>query len=377
MRVVMLLHKSVEHDARVRREASALQGAGHEVIVVDLPRSQGNAPGEGYEVRSVRAGALLERTPGSVRRPLSAARMAQVARRERPDAVHAHDAAMLVPGWIVARRSGARLVYDSHELATGVPYRSRGWSAVVRTIERLIVPRCDAVVTVSDGIAVRLQAAYALAERPTVVRNFPDLAPGGEASGEGEDLREALGVGSNPLVLHNGAVAADRGCENLVRSISLLDGAHLLFLGAEGPYADGLRTLAASLGLASRVHFHPPVPVRDLLSYSGEADVGVTLLEDTCENHRLALPNKAFEYVAAEVPVVASDLPELGSIVEEHGIGWTVDPADPASIAAGLRAALAARRDPGLHQRLVEAADRLSWANERGRLLDLYARLGS
>jgi glycosyltransferase involved in cell wall biosynthesis len=376
MRVVMLLHKSVEHDARVRREARALDQAGHEVVVVDLPRSERASPGVGFEVLSVPASARVERLPGPVRRPLSAARIAQLAQRAGPDAVHAHDAAMLVPGWIAARRTGARLVYDSHELATGVPYRSRGWSALVGAIERQLVPRCDAVITVSDGIAARLQSRYRLPQRPTVVRNLPDLADDGRASARAEDLREELAVGSAPLVLHNGAVAGDRGCENLVRSVRLLDGAHLLFLGAEGPYASGLRALAAELGMASRVHLHRPVPLGDLISYTAQADVGATLLEDTCENHRLALPNKAFEYVAAGIPVVASDLPELGALVRAHGIGWTVDPADPASIAEGLGAALASRHDPGLRDRLIRAAAELSWARERARLVELYARIG-
>ena len=58
------------------------------------------------------------------------------------------------------------------------------------------------------------------------------------------------------------------------------------------------------------------VPLDDLLANTAEADVGVTLLQDTCENHRLALPNKLFEYIAAGVPVVASALPEVQRLVE-------------------------------------------------------------
>jgi glycosyltransferase involved in cell wall biosynthesis len=48
--------------------------------------------------------------------------------------------------------------------------------------------------------------------------------------------------------------------------------------------------------------------------------VGVSLLQDTCENHRLALPNKLFEYLAAGVPVVVSDLPEMGGLVRALGV---------------------------------------------------------
>jgi glycosyltransferase involved in cell wall biosynthesis len=374
----MLLHKTVEHDARVRREARALAEAGHEVVVVHLPRPADppatTAAAEGYELRSAAPPDWAERLPGRLRRSLAAARIAQVAARVRADVVHAHDAAMLLPGWIVAMRTRSGLVYDSHELATGVPYHSRGWYRLVSTIERLIVPRCDAVITVSDGIAERLRERYGLQRTPTVVRNLPDLPPPGEG-GEVEDLRASLGIGEAPLVLHHGAAAQDRGGEALIRSMAELDGAHLLFLGADGGYADGLSELSAQLGLGPRVHFRAPVPLAELLSYSAQADVGVTLLEDSCENHRLALPNKAFEYVAAGIPVVASDLPELSRVVEGYGIGWTVDPADPASIAGGLSTALGAGDDPQLRERLERAAAELSWSRERERLVDLYAEL--
>src|SRR5205085_171905 len=130
----------------------------------------------------------------------------------RPDVVHAHDAAMLLPGLVSCRLTGARLVYDSHELAASVPYRERVWAWFVSAIERLVVPRCVAVITVSDGIAARLRQRYRLPATPTVVRNVSAL----ERTGAG-GLRQALGIAPDvPLVLHQGAPAPDRGCEVLV-----------------------------------------------------------------------------------------------------------------------------------------------------------------
>ena len=113
-----------------------------------------------------------------------------------------------------------------------------------------------------------------------------------------------------------------------------------------------------------------------LLSYTAQADVGISLLEDSCENHRLALPNKLFEYVAARLPVVVSDLPEAARLVEEWQIGWRANPGDPASVASALQTALARREDDGLRRRLERASSELTWAREKLRLLDLYERLG-
>jgi glycosyltransferase involved in cell wall biosynthesis len=297
--------------------------------------------------------------------------IARAARAERPDVIHANDIATLIPGYFAARLSGAKLVYDTHEYAVGVPYRKAAWAWLAATIERLLIGRCDAVITVSDGIAERLEARYGLSERPTVVRNVPDLPPPAAAP----DLRDLMGIGSAPLVLHQGAVAEGRGGGNLVRAVAEMDSAHLLFMGADGAFADGLLRLASELGVEGRTHVHPPVALVELLSYTTQADVGVSLLEDTCENHRLALPNKLFEYLAAGLPVVVSDLPEMRRLVSERQVGWVTDPGDPGDIARALAEAMGARGDESLENRVRVAASELNWRNERTRLTDLYARL--
>ena len=363
----MLLHKSVVFDSRVRREAKALAADGHDVTVVHLaPADVPDAVrSEGYRVVSALPQRLRERRlPFAAHRLLFMRRFVGAIRALQPDAVHAHDAAMLAPGLVGARIVGARLVYDSHELATGVAYRERAWARFVWALERLVVPRCDAVVTVSDGIAARLQELYGLTERPTVVRNLPDLRPPNGPV----HLRRRLGLPDDtPLVLHQGAAARGRGCEALVRAMEHLPEAHLLFLGDDDPtYENRLDAVAVESGVSRRVHRLPGVPLEELLSYTAEADVGVSLLEDTCENHRLALPNKVFEYMAAGVPVVVSDLPEVAALVRAHGGGLVAPDPSPRPLGAAIRAAL---------DMDAVSTSRLTWERERGRLLAVYERL--
>jgi glycosyltransferase involved in cell wall biosynthesis len=375
MRIAMLLHKSVEFDSRVRREASALVAAGHEVVVVELapvPRDARNL--DGFERRSVLPGPRLKRVlPFHLYRIAFAVSFVREVVRLNPDVVHAHDAAMLLPGAVGARLTGARLVYDSHELATSVPYRERSWAWFVGAIERLVVPRCAAVMTVSDGIAARLRERYRLPETPTVVRNVSALTRGGAGG-----LRRMVGLrADDPLVLYQGAPAPARGCEILVDAVGRLDGVHLVFLGDPEPgYGAELVGLIEERGLRGRVSLLPSVPLAELLSHTEEADVGVTLLQDTCENHRLALPNKLFEYIAAGVPVVASALPETERLVRHYDVGWCVSPADPVALADALGRALRERGDPERRHRLAEAAEQLHWSSEQRRLLELYERLG-
>jgi len=373
MRVAMLLHKSVEHDSRVRREARALVEAGHEVTVLHLPRARGAQDGQldGFTVRSVTPSPSLRRAAPPLHRVASLFAFVTALRRLRPDAVHAHDVAMLAPGWAGARLTGARLVYDTHEYAAGVPYRERAWASLVTTIERLLIRRCDAVITVSDGIADRLQSDHRLPVRPTAVRNIPD--PGAyDQHFQAPDLRAQLGIDANtPLILHLGAVAQDRGGETLVRAMAHLPEAHLLFLGAEdGEHTANLRRLATEQGVDTRVSFHPPVPVAHVPAYARQADIGVSLLQDTCENHRLALPNKVFECLHAGIPVVTADLPELRALVERHALGRLARPDDPHDVARALREVLATPDE--LTAAVERAREELSWEAERGHLVDVY-----
>src|SRR6476659_2918920 len=116
MRISMLLHKSVEYDSRVRREARALAEAGHEVTVVELdPDAQGTL--DGFARVSAAPPAWVRRVlPFQAYRVVFLMAFLRRLLQLRPDVVHAHDAAMLLPGLLGVRLTGARLVYDSHEL---------------------------------------------------------------------------------------------------------------------------------------------------------------------------------------------------------------------------------------------------------------------
>ena len=367
----MLLQRSLEHDARVRREALALGAAGYRVTVLEV------AP-TGPEIPGIRRCAVLPGVapllPLRLRQAAMAAALIARVVRLRPDVVHAHDLLMLAPALVGARWTGARVVYDTHELSTGVPYRRGLVKLLADAIERVGIGRAAAVVTVSDAIADRLRSLYGLRRPPVVVRNLCALPR--PSNGDGGRLRARLDLPDAPLVLHQGAVLGRRGCLTLVRALAQVPAAHLAFLGpCEPEFERRLWDEAGATGVADRVHVLPAVPLHELLAHTCDADVGVSLFEPSSENYRLTLPNKVFEYVAAGVPVVGSAVPEVERVVREHAIGWTVDPYDTGAVAAALREALQRREDAALRERLRAADAAFSWAEESGALVGLYRAL--
>ena len=192
----MLLHKSVEFDSRVRREAAALAEAGHEVTVLELaPVPRDAALLEGFHRRSVMPSSWLRRwLPFQLYRIAFLGSFIQEILRLHPDVVHAHDAAMLLPGLVAARLTGARLVYDSHELATSVAYRDRAVGVVCgrrRAPRGAALRRRDHRVgwncgNWGSGIAIDWPVT------PTVVRNVSALSVqgGGDVCAVASEFRE-------------------------------------------------------------------------------------------------------------------------------------------------------------------------------------------
>ena len=100
-------------------------------------------------------------------------------------------------------------------------------------------------------------------------------------------------------------------------------------------------------------------------------------IQPTTLNHRLTTPNKLFEAMAAGVPVLASDLPGMSTIVRETGCGRLVDPARTDQIAAALRDMLEHPADrAAMGSRALDAVrDRYNWPSQAANLFAEYGRL--
>ncbi len=136
-----------------------------------------------------------------------------------------------------------------------------------------------------------------------------------------------------------------------------------------------LKDLAASEGLQGVVHFLKPVPVANLIPTIQGADLGAVLMVADCKSHYLVLPNKLLESIAAGLPVVASDLPEIASLVQGYEIGVLCQPQDPRDITRGIKEALVPERYGAFKANLKQAQEELNWEKEAQKLTDLYWHL--
>jgi glycosyltransferase involved in cell wall biosynthesis len=360
-RLLLVTPAELTRDVRARRAAAAGVDQGYEVIGL-CGQVSGESPVPLDAVRVVRTGRAARvdprwfgngaaRTEGRALRELRAlfrlarllARSARLWRTGRGlgavDVVHANDLDTLPAGFALARRAGALLVYDAHELYSEfeepAPRLAR---RLLLALEGALARRADAVVTVSDGVARELQARLRLADLPLVVTNAPPRAEIGP-----------IGSSEGPLrAVYQGGLGPGRGLDDLLAAAGATD--VLLTIRIRMADPEALRQIVASRGLADRVRVLDPVPPAEVLEALGEFEVGVIFDRPQSRNSDLSLPNKFFEYLMAGLAVVAPHLETIGPLVEGEGLGATYAPDDPDGLCAALerlardRSALGAMR---------------------------------
>jgi glycosyltransferase involved in cell wall biosynthesis len=285
-----------------------------------------------------------------------------VVRRLRPVLIHCNDYNTMWVG-VLARISGrAAVVYDAHELWADRNLRPepRWW---LLACEAVFVRAAHETITASPGYADVMSRRYRV-EPPRVVRNIP----------ESDHAPDAATPNGHPTAVYVGALTSGRGLEISIRALAHLSDVRLRLVGAgHAPYRTELADLARTEGVADRVEFAGAVPPEKLLAEISGASVGLALIQPVCLSYRMSLPNKLFEYVAAGLPVLGSDLPAIGGLVSEYGIGLLAEPADPADVAAKLREMVRPERNEVFRLAARRAAGELRWENESRQLAGAYA----
>lgn len=306
-------------------------------------------------------------------------RFARVAIDHQPDVILAHDANTLLAGLIVKRLTGAKLVYDSHELflERNIGEKSRRKDNLVwAPIERTGILAADASMSVAEGICRHLEKQYAIS-KPHLIRNVQPYEPPAARS---TLLADELGIDrATPLVIYAGAITINRGIEFMIDSAPYLDDAAYVIMGyARNPkYLDSLRKRAEALGVVgSKVYFRDAVPMDQVVTYVASCALSIVPTQNICLSYYFESSNKIFHSMMAGVPLVMSDHLEKRLITENHGVGRLFNETDPRDIARVVNETLADREElERMRANCLEAAKHLNWEHEEHRLRLIFADL--
>jgi glycosyltransferase involved in cell wall biosynthesis len=362
---------SVHNPSDVRifvKECRTLANAGYQVVLVA-------AGGEERVVDGVQIRTVPKPKRRLERMTKTAWMVYRVALREKSDVYHFHDPE-LIPVSLLLRFRGHRVVYDIHEDVPRqvlskhyLPTRLRKIvGGAVEILESFAARRFSALVTATPHISSRFEY---LNTRVIIVQNFPlsnELAVG--ASEVPWEQRERV-------VVYVGGMTAPRGIREMVTAFGLLPKDCEVELHLAGIYAPSrLRDEMKQLPGWERVRELGFLDRRGIREALGTARAGLALIHPE-PRYQVAWPVKMFEYMAAGIPVIASDFPLWREIVEGAGCGVVVDPLNPRAIADAVQYLLDHPKEAeemGRNgRRSVE--DRYNWGSEERKLLALYEEL--
>lgn len=289
------------------------------------------------------------------------------------DVIVAHDLPMLPVAARLAQEKSCRLIYDSHELFCEqelADWEKRKW----QEIEARHIRKCDAVITVNPSIAGELERRYDI-DNVNVIYNAERPH---QCSQPERIFHLKFGLDNQKKVLLlQGALSDGRHIEELVAAMDEVTNSEVvLVLLGDGIMRSRLSRIVRKKKLEARVLFHPSVPQSELLRYTTCADVGIIPYNATCLNNLYCTPNKLFEFIAAGVPVISTDLPELRALVGDTSAGLVGSTHDSAAIASLIDRFFSHESFLSeCKENVLKLRERVNWDGEASKLLAIYESL--
>ncbi|MDA3866846.1 MAG: glycosyltransferase [Salinivirgaceae bacterium] len=250
-----------------------------------------------------------------------------------------------------------KLVFDSHELFTEVPelVHRPTIKRIWELIERIFIPGIQRFYTVCRPIAHIYANKYHV--NVSVIRNVPFRQP-----------PMAIKKFDQPALIYQGALNMGRGIELMIETMKYLPGFILIICGT-GDLENELKQIVTDQKLENVV-FKGHLAFADLASVTRRAHIGLSWEENLGKNYYYALPNKLFDYIQAQVPVMVSDLPAMAEIVTNYKVGEVIQSRQPEKLAQQIQNIY--DKHHTFEPALARAAEVLCWENEEKTLIDLY-----
>ena len=351
MKVCHMTSAHSQEDIRIfHKECVSLAKEGYETYQVscgtDYDKNGVHLIGIGEEVESRR-----------VRMTVTAKEIYQTAKEINADVYHFHDPELL-PYGLKLKRSGKKVIFDSHEDVpaqimdkTWIPSPLRKVvSGLYKAYETHIVKHLDAVVTATPHIAESFQGRC---KRVVVVNNYPKL--------DDIEFHETPFSERNSVVCYAGGIDELRGEKIMTEAMKSVNGQ--LILAGDHDIED----------IGENIRYVGRLDRPGINELYGEAVMGLCILKPI-ENYYYSKPIKVYEYMAAGLPYICSDFPGWRKVAEESNAGICVDPEDIQAVREAI-ISLLNDREKGQQmgrQGREYVIRHCNWGNEEKNLLLLY-----
>jgi len=372
----MLLSNAFLSDPRVLNEATALIGAGYEVTLFAWDRGEGVPKKELKDGISIRRFSFPSRHAAGIRQvfPLSIIWLQWFVAGlfQKFDVLHCHDFDTLPIGWLLARIKGKKVIFDSHEVYSGMMkgHLDRKWMRCLRALEHFFINKIDALI-VPSKIFLRYYRTHP--SKICVVGNWKTVEDYKIADERKDELKRVLKIPPLALVItYIGSLGEERVIEPLLQAVVRLESFFLIIAG------DGIQRALVESYKQPNIKYMGFLSgnkqLRDLTALSDIIFYGIKTCTFSGRNNS---PHKLYEALAAGKPFIFIGIREGRRLIREHQIGVLMKEQTTEEIERILRDLYEhpEKRKIMGDNGLRLARERFNWGLAKRNLLDLYAGL--
>jgi len=359
-KIIVSVSNNLINDQRVAKVCNSLYKNGFDIILIgrDFPKKDTTNYNTPYKIKYI----SLIFNKGILFYAEYNLRLFLLLLTTKKDLLLANDLDTLLPNFLASRIQNKKLVFDSHELFSEIPelvHKPKTKKIWLR-LEKFIIPKLKNNYTVCKSIASHYKKSYNI--NFEVVRNLP-LAKKVETS--------TLNIKTDKkIIIYQGAINIGRGLELMINTMHHLDDYLLLIVGS-GDIINTLKTKIINESLDGKVCFYGKVTPSELHTITPNAVLGISFEEDLGLNYRYALPNKIFDYIQAEVPILISDLPEMKQIISKYKVGEIIKDRTPKAIAKQIKNLT----NKDFTTQIEKAKEELIWKTDENILLNIFHNL--
>ncbi|MFQ3676181.1 MAG: glycosyltransferase, partial [Endomicrobiia bacterium] len=250
------------------------------------------------------------------------------------DFIYANDLPCLKPAINIKEKTGSKVIYDSHEIYIETinqffPQKAKFYRKIIYKIlqkfmrifgtfaEKKMLRNVDYFITVGEGLKEYFEKKYNF-KGIKVIMNCPYFIKVNEKI----NYFDFLNIDKQSFILlYQGVLNEGRGLKLLIEAMRFAEEKVFLIIIGDGLLEKELKELVKKYNLQNRILFLGKIPQNELRKFTAGADCGLNLLEKLNKSKELAAPNKLFQYIHANIPVIASYSYENNKVFEKYKIG--------------------------------------------------------
>lgn len=377
MKICILTTVHQPFDTRVFQKEAVTLAQEHEVTLIAPHDEIIRIQQDNVTIRTV------QKTTNKLLHPITLIRTLIQGFKCECDVLHCHEPGSLLVCIILKLLQGKKVVYDVHEYYPSLiaidSFFPTCLSPVIDSVmnfsELTLARFADAIIVVREDLKERFQPLTN--KNVEVIFVYPDL----KIFKYPKNYRDNnLSLNNNKTIVYEGFVdIQERGLDKCLYAIKQLIPIHPdieLKIVGRVPEHDlkWAEEYVRDNQSASNFVVIPWVNYDEVPKILAQSTIGIILFQPTHYNSLMGIPNKLFDYMAAGIPVIASNLPNISTIVKDANCGILVNPDDEKEIAHAIDYLLKNPEEAkrfGLNGRdAVEI--KYNWMNMEHKLMGIY-----